>query len=161
MRKSIAVITAILLTGICLLSSCSFITGATTDNKPPHPTGKSSPGVAKHIDTSTFEFSERIQMKSISTSSHSMIFTGTSDLPEGTVIRSQLYENDILLSWWPSDREYVINSGYWEIKVLMKDTEPHEDLIPESRYLLLIMVKDDPSIIGCAFWDNIGPPVPE
>jgi hypothetical protein len=146
MRKFTAVITAILLTGLCLLSGCSFITGATSDN------------IGTRLDLSTITWSQRIFPRHLHTSNTSILISGTTDLPEGTVIRSQLYENYILLTWWPSDREYVIEDGEWEIKVLFEETGPHDDFIPESGYWLIIRVKNDPSIVDGVFWDTVGPP---
>ena len=147
MRKSIAVIFAVSVMIADLFTGCTPITDATSDN------------TGTRLDLSTIEFSQRITPRHLHTSDTTMLISGTTDLPGGTIILSQLYENDILLTWWPSDREYIIEDGEWEIKVLLEDTEPHDDFIPESNYWLIITVKDDPSIVDGVYWDTIGPPL--
>jgi hypothetical protein len=147
MREFIAVITAVLVMISCLLTGCTLIKGST---------GNAAP----RLDLSSFEFSHRIMCRHIHTSPFLLLFSGTTDLPDGTVIQSQLYENGILVTWWPSDREYVVEDGEWEIKVLTNEIVAYENLIPSSSYWLIILVKDDPSIIDGTYWDTIGPPVP-
>ena len=142
------------------LSGCAYITGATCEKTFKDDVDKSPEETLTRLDISTFEFSHLITCRSMRTSNISIILTGTTDLVDGTILQSQLYENYIFLAWWPADREYSVEDGRWEIKVLLKEIESSEELIPESYYFIKIWVKDGPSIIDGVIWDTIGPPGP-
>lgn len=162
MRKAIAVIIAVSIMIVGLFTGCTPVTDATSDTIGiTGTTSIASDDTVTKLDLSTIKWSNRIIRRHLHTSNTVMIISGTSDLPDGTIIQSQLYENYVPLTWWPSDQEFVIEDGELEIKVLLEETVPHDDFIPESGYWLIIRVKDDPSIVDGVFWDTIGPPAAE
>jgi hypothetical protein len=159
MNKYFIAISIMLLAATCLFVGCGYVTGAAIDSTPTGAIEKRPPDTLERIDLSAIEFSGLIRGSSIRAGGGSIIFSGTSKLPDGTILQSQLYENDILLTWWPADREFPVQKRKWQIKVLLgKDGAP-EDVAPCSYYFLKIWVKDDPSIIGGAGFDTIGPPM--
>ena len=172
MWKSIVVTTVLSVMIACLLSGCAYITSATSDKILTNNTEKPAAVTETYLDISTIKIRHRIFCKSIRVSNISMIFSGTTDLADGTILQSQLYKKNIILTWlptereykmltwWPAEHEYKVKDGNWEIKVLPKEMEASEELLPESIYFLKIWVKDNPAIIDGIIWDTIGPPVP-
>ena len=139
----------------CLLNGCDVVTGA-----PAADTEKTPADTVKRIDISAIEFSDQFSGHSIRIHSGVRItFGGTTSLPDGTVLHSQLYENDVPLTWWPAYREYQVRNGSWQIEVLFGKNGVPEDVKPCSYYFLKIWVKDDPSIKGGMVFDTIGPPM--
>ena len=86
-------------------------------------------------------------------------FSGTSTFPGGTVLVSQLFEDDIPLSWWPNEREIIVNEGEWEIIVEKSADITASDL--ELRigpgYDFNIWERDNPEIKGGLYFDLVGP----
>lgn len=159
MNKYFIAISIILLATTCLLFSCGYVTGAAIDSAPTGDIEKPPPDTLERIDTSAIKFSCLIHGTSIQAGVGSIIFSGTSELPDGTILQSQLYENDILLTWWPTDREFPVQNGKWQMKVTLGKNGAPVDVAPCSYYFLKIWVKDDPSIIGGHSFDTIGPPL--
>ncbi len=159
MKIPVTSIITLLVIAFCLLSGCDIITGAAIDNTPADDTEKPPTDNVEPIDISAIKFSHKIDSISIRAGGGPIIFSGTSVLPDGTILQSQFYENDILLTWWPADREFRIQNGRWTIDVPLGKNGAPEDLLPCSYYFLKIWVKDDPSIIDGTFFDTIGPPL--
>jgi len=159
MNKFFIAISIMLLAATCLLVSCGYVTGAAIDSTPTADIEKPPPDTLEGIDPSAIKFSGLIHGTSIQAGGGSIIFSGTSELPDGTILQSQLYENDILLTWWPADREFPVQNRKWQIKVTLGENGAPVDVAPCSYYFLKIWVKDDPSIIGGHGFDTIGPPL--
>jgi hypothetical protein len=157
MKKCCIAISTMLLIATCLFSGCGYITGAAIDNTPTDNIEKPAAATAVRIDTSAIQFSHQIGPASISAGGGSIRFFGTTELPDGTILQSQLYENDILLTWWPAEREFPIQNGNWQIEVPLGENGAPEDVAPCSFYFLKTWVKDDPSIIDGIFFDTFGP----
>jgi len=83
-------------------------------------------------------------------------FSGTTEFYtefyNGT-LRTQLYQDEKPLDWWPADQDIKANGYIWEITVSMP-----EELPVESYYILKIWVKDNPSLYGVHGFDEKGPP---
>jgi len=79
-------------------------------------------------------------------------FSGTTEFYNGT-LRTQLYQDEKPLDWWPADQDIEVNGYFWEIKV-----STPEELPVESLYVLKIWNKDDPSLYGVHGFDLKGPP---
>ncbi|HUT67306.1 MAG TPA: hypothetical protein VMW86_02005 [Dehalococcoidales bacterium] len=159
MKSRIAIITAVSVMAFCLLNGCGYITGTTIDNTPTDDVEKPPADTAVRIDISAIKFSHKIDSISIRAGGGSIIFSGDSVHPDGTILQSQLYENDILLTWWPADREFQVRNGKWTIEVPLGENGAPDDITPCSFYFLKIWVKDNPSIIDGTGFDTIGPPL--
>ena len=87
--------------------------------------------------------------------------SGTSILPDGTVLLSKLFEDDNTLSWWPEDQEIMVKNGEWEITVTKSENITASDL--ELRvgpdYDFYIWERDNPEIKSNLYFDLVGPPV--
>ena len=87
--------------------------------------------------------------------------SGTSILPDRTVLLSKLFEDDNPLSWWPEDQEIMVKNGEWEITVTKSENITASDL--ELRvgpdYDFYIWERDNPEIKSNFYFDLVGPPV--
>ena len=88
-------------------------------------------------------------------------FSGTSKLPDGTVLVSNLFEDDIPLSWWPEEQEIIVNDGKWEITVTesAKITTSDLKLLVGPDYYFYIWKRDNPATKSSFYFDLVGPPV--
>lgn len=77
-------------------------------------------------------------------------FRGTAEFPDGTVLLSQLFEDDKALLWWPIDQQIKVDGGRWEIKVLIGDNRL------SSPYYRLIVY--NPSVKTTFSFNLKGPP---
>ena len=88
-------------------------------------------------------------------------FGGTSKLPDGTVLVSNLFEDDIPLSWWPEEQEIIVNDGKWEITVTESAniTTSDLELLVGPDYYFYIWKRDNPATKSSFYFDLVGPPV--
>ena len=88
-------------------------------------------------------------------------FSGTSKLPDGTVLVSKLFEDDIPLSWWPEEQEIIVNDGKWEITVTESAniTASDLELLVGPDYDFYIWKRDNPATKSSFYIDLVGPPV--
>ncbi len=82
-------------------------------------------------------------------------FEGTTDIYNAT-LQTQLYQDEKPLDWWPANQDIKANGYVWEISVTFA-----EDLPIESRYVLKIWDKDNPSLFGIYPFDLQGGPPSE
>ena len=88
-------------------------------------------------------------------------FSGTSKLPDGTVLVSQLFQDDIPLSWWPEEQKIIVNDGEWEITVTESANITASDLglLVGPDYNFYIWEQDNPVTKSSFYFDLVGPPV--
>ena len=88
-------------------------------------------------------------------------FSGTSKLPDGTVLVSKLFEDDIPLHWWPEEQEIIVNDGKWEITVTESTniTASDLELLVGPDYDFYIWKRDNPATKSIFYFDLVGPPV--
>jgi hypothetical protein len=88
-------------------------------------------------------------------------FSGTSKLPDGTVLVSKLFEDDIPLHWWPEEQEIIVNDGEWEITVTESAniTASDLELLVGPDYDFYIWKRDNPATKSSFYFDLVGPPV--
>ena len=94
------------------------------------------------------------------TSSQFINFHGTAAFPDGTVLLSQLYEDDKPLPWWPAGQPIKLNHGQWEIQVLLGVNGAPSELLTGPGYHFNIWQQDNASIIANLHFDLVGPPPP-
>jgi len=88
-------------------------------------------------------------------------FSGTSKLPDGTVLISKLFQDDTPLSWWPEEQEIIVNDGKWEITVTESAniTASDLELLVGPDYKFYIWKRDNPATKSSYFFDLVGSPV--
>lgn len=82
-------------------------------------------------------------------------FHGTASFPDGTVLLSQLYEDQKPLPWWPVDQSIVVKNGTWEIKVPLGAHGAPRDLLSGPFYHFIVY---RPLIKAGLGFDLVGPP---
>ena len=96
----------------------------------------------------------------VSVSPGYIYFHGTTTLPDGTVLVSDLYEDGEILPWWPTQQSILVDSGAWEMKVPLGVNGAPSDLKIGPWYLFKVWRQDDPSVLGQFGFDFVGPPPP-
>jgi len=88
----------------------------------------------------------------------SIRFYGTANLSDGTLLNSQLYEDDILLSWWPANLDIMVRNENWNIVVPLGVNGAPKSLLSGPSYHLILWQKNDSSVKGFFRFDLKGPP---
>jgi hypothetical protein len=89
-------------------------------------------------------------------------FEGRSTLPDGTCLLTELSADGMPETWWPADACAVIESGQWQIRVLLGNNGVPQELSGEKQYILRVWKRGNPSVKAEPFWfDLSGPPVYE
>jgi hypothetical protein len=87
-----------------------------------------------------------------------VIISGKTTLPDGAVFRSQLYEDNVPLSWWPVNKDIQAANGEWAITVPLGENEAPSALAKGPGYWIRIWSKENPDIRGLMYFDLIGLP---
>jgi hypothetical protein len=90
-------------------------------------------------------------------------FGGSSSLPEGTVLESQLYDAEGAVDWWPDDARAEVwgPRGSWDITVSLgglSDEATGLYIGSPVGFRLDVWVRDDPAIRAGYSLDLMGPP---
>jgi hypothetical protein len=86
-----------------------------------------------------------------------VIVRGTSSLPEGTCVSTELWADGALQSWWPSDACAPVQQGKWE---LMVPLDPDQTLQPGVQYMVRAYQPGGPNVVSTFPFDLGGPPTP-
>ncbi len=123
------------------------IISATTSSTPTNTTnGTETPEPSTEITADT----------GITISNDSIYIHGRSTLADYTTLRTQLYENDKPLNWWPSDQDVLVHGGYWLIYIPLGKNGVPNSLAPDE-YTFKAWERDNPSnIVGFLFIDLTG-----
>jgi|WetSurMetagenome_2_1015567.scaffolds.fasta_scaffold249560_1 hypothetical protein len=80
----------------------------------------------------------------VSIQESSITIKGFAGVPDGTILHSQLYEEDNILEWWPADTDILVSGNNWMISV------PKESgwFNVETDYILDIWQGNDPTLRG-------------
>lgn len=87
-----------------------------------------------------------------------ILFSGHSQLPEGTYLQTQLYADDEPEEWWPGERYIEVENGSWQITVRLGENGVPDALLVGPGYFFKVWEKDDPSVWGGIPFDLVGPP---
>jgi hypothetical protein len=79
-------------------------------------------------------------------------FTGTTTLPEGACLLSELTQDGDLVPWWPGDACTLISAPTWEINVFL--TEPLDE---GAQYRLRAWWDGDPEGVADVFYFDLAP----
>ncbi|MBW6467131.1 MAG: hypothetical protein K0B06_11550 [Brevefilum sp.] len=80
-------------------------------------------------------------------------FTGTTTLPEGACLLSELTQDGDLVPWWPGDTCTLISGPTWKINVFL--TEPLDE---DAQYTLRAWYDEDPEGVADVFYFDLAPP---
>ncbi len=87
-----------------------------------------------------------------------IVFSGTSTLPDGTHLQTQLYVRDDPLSWWPTEKFIQVQDGNWGISVPLGENAAPKYLSMSTYYSFKIWEKDNPAVVAGYGFDLMGPP---
>jgi hypothetical protein len=153
--KKLKIIVSLL---IMTLSITSLDTGCTKDAGVHKPNGitllttTTTPAISPEI------IEEQIVGKHLHVESSFITFSGKAELPDNTVLLSQLYEGDKALSWWPTNMEILVRNGQWEISVDLEQIGRVDNILIGPIYNLKIWQKDNLENKAEMFFDLVGPP---
>jgi hypothetical protein len=100
----------------------------------------------------------RIDVNRVQVEPSLITFWGIAGLPDDTIIRSQLYEGETPLSWWPTDMDILIQNSQWTISVALESRGQVNNILVGPRYYYKVWQKDNPANSTGMFFDLIGPP---
>jgi hypothetical protein len=103
---------------------------------------------------------EILVVKGFRVESGEMTFHGSTLLPDGTCLLSQLYVDDRLASWWPAEECISVQQGQWEVSVKLGQEGAPDELDALIQHKLVVWSRDDPSIESEFWFDLSGPPSP-
>jgi len=142
---------------VLLVSSCQFIAGEAPASLPepaptpvprlgPEPLPSPEPGKKIGANRSAVKNGDFIEL------------SGTSVLPDGTYLQTQLYVGDEPLSWWPTDKPVQVRNGMWEITVPLGKNGAPKYLSMSTYYSFKVWEKDNPAVMAGYGFDLMGPP---
>jgi hypothetical protein len=83
---------------------------------------------------------------------------GTAELPDGTYLQTQLYEDDMPIPWWDSDQTYEVKDGKFDIEGYMLADGVYHTLSKGPSYTLMIWEEANPAVnVGGISFDLVGP----
>ena len=122
------------------------------------PTSTNPPALNTPIETATVDLPNiapgLVGAYYISSDESSITFKGLAGVADGTILRTQLYEDGKILEWWPADMDIRVSGREWMISV---PSEPGR-FASGPEYTLEIWQKDNPEIRGKYTFDFVGPP---
>jgi len=152
MKSSVLIITTFVLLLAIILIGC---------NNPPAPVPVPAPtpipGPSPSIEPSKDIDANHVHVNN----GEDIVFSGTSMLPDGTDLQTQLYIGDEPLSWWPTEKIIRVQDGEWEITVLLVDNGEPRYLSTTTYYSFNVWEKDNPIVTAGIGFDMMGPPLPD
>jgi hypothetical protein len=95
------------------------------------------------------------------TAGKQIVVHGRSTLPEGTCLGSELWADGELQAWWPGEACLPVQSGAWQMRVLLGSGEVPAELDAAAQYMLRVYQQNGPDIVSVFAFDLAGPPMPE
>jgi hypothetical protein len=108
--------------------------------------------------SSDTEVTAPISMTRVHVDGSWVIVSGKTTLPDGMVLHSQLYEDNVPLSWWPVNKDIQAANGEWAITVPLGENGAPSALAKGPGYWIRIWSKENPDIRGLMYFDLIGLP---
>jgi hypothetical protein len=94
------------------------------------------------------------------TAGKQVVVHGTSTLPDGTCLGSELWADGELQPWWPGDDCVVVENGAWQRVVRLGSDGTPAELDPAAQYMLRVFQQNGPNIVAVFPFDLSGPPPP-
>jgi hypothetical protein len=100
-----------------------------------------------------------LQTTGVQASQQQISFTGSTTLPDGACIQTQLTIDGEPASWWPSETCAVRQGSEWQIAVAFNEVNTPDTLDHSAQYMLHAWASADPTNQAEPFYfDLIGPP---
>jgi hypothetical protein len=87
-----------------------------------------------------------------------VLIAGSSGLPDGTCILSELRADGVLQAWWPTDRCATVQGGKWNLAVALVRAGAPESLRKDTMYEVRAWSRESPSTSVVFPFDLAGPP---
>jgi hypothetical protein len=101
--------------------------------------------------------SGRITIEGVEVAAAQVVVHGTSTLPDGICLSTELWADSALLTWWPTDTCAPVRQGAWELAVSL---EARQTLQPDAQYVVRAYQPGGPNIVATFPFDLDGPPPP-
>jgi hypothetical protein len=99
--------------------------------------------------------SGRIAINEVQVSSSKVTIRGSSTLPDGICLNTELWADGVPQVWWPDEACALINVDAWELEVTLK---AGESLSPGVAYMVRAFMPGGPDIVAVFPFDLTGPP---
>lgn len=98
-----------------------------------------------------------IAIESVNVTAERVSVRGTSSLPEGTCLNTELWADGAPLAWWPVDTCAKVKSGDWMLEVPL---DADQALEAGVQYMVRAYLPGGPNIVSTFPFDLSGPPAP-
>ena len=88
----------------------------------------------------------------------SIEFSGSTNVPEGNCLFTELFGDDVLVSWWPIGKCFPSTGGDWQFSVALGEESAPDQLDREVQYVLLVYWPGAPDDVRTAFPFDLAPP---
>lgn len=85
---------------------------------------------------------------------------GTSTLPQGTCLGSELWADGEPQNWWPSEVCVPVQDGAWALTVPLDQDGAPAELDPSAQYMVRVYQQGGPNTVSVFAFDLAGPPTP-
>lgn len=88
-------------------------------------------------------------------------FSGTTTLPGGECLNSELTQDGMPVEWWPVDQCFEISAQEWRISVALGTEDRPENLDGDTQYQLRVWWPSAPeTVLDVFYFDLSAPPSP-
>jgi hypothetical protein len=101
--------------------------------------------------------SGRIDIQGVEVTATQVLIRGESTLPDGTCLRTELWADGVLQTWWPADACATVRQGGWQLSVPLGTGRA---LQPGVQYVVRTYGPSGPKVIDTFPFDLDGPPTP-
>jgi hypothetical protein len=129
---------------LSLIGGCTLNSNTATATT--NPTGVTTSNISSSPGLTPYMFS----ITGIEGSQNDIILRGTADLPDKSLLLSQLKKDGLPVSWWPAGQDINVANGQWLIMVaagINGAPQPLPALIDDT-YSLDIWQKDSPGSVS-------------
>ena len=91
----------------------------------------------------------------------SIEFSGSTNIPEGNCLFTELYENNALSSWWPVGKCFPSTGGDWQFSIALGKEGVPEQLDTNAAYVFQAYWPGDPENVRASFPFDLTPPPSE
>jgi len=85
-------------------------------------------------------------------------FSGSTNVPEGNCLFTELYGDDVLVSWWPTGKCFPSTAGDYQFSISLGEEGAPELLDTAVQYSLQVYWPGAPNEVRAAFPFDLTPP---
>jgi hypothetical protein len=102
-----------------------------------------------------------ITIEAVQVDGEQVTVRGSSTLPDGTCLGSELWAGGELAAWWPAEACARVDGGAWQLVVPLGLGQAPAALDPDVQYMLRAFLPGGPNIVSVFAFDLAGPPAPD